>query len=811
MMFSFFAKIIKKLAAYPKIILTVFVAIGILSIYPIMHLRWDLQLQDTITSAREPSNVQKIEDAFGGLGSLIVILESEDSSANYRVAKELAQEMQQHPSVHFADYETDIEFYKKNKFLYASESDIDIMVHRIEKLKHDYVMKNNPLFIDLKSAIDSITQTTSEEREQLLSDLEKKYFDKLAVSHSNKTGTIRIVEIYPTHSISDLQANRNLFYEVKTTLEKANKPANFRVHFAGKVYESIQTGRRLLPEAKMVGIVTTGLILLLLILNFFRQPQLIIISALPIATPIITTMACSYMFYGRINLFTLLLAIVLPGQALQIINHVLNRYFLEREQNLSPQLCIESALLGIGPSTAVSSFTFATLFASLILIPLPGLQELGVLGSTGCILNWAITLLFSTALLQVAQRKKPFSIRHAQIHSEYKISMLSNRLNWTIFSIIIAASLVGLYIGGTRMHIRNDFSATEINYKDATIDSLIAETGFMNKTPVIVMLPESAESEKLLEEFNNLKNNGEISTVNSIFTLAQFSPNLQQRKMEKLRQLHSMITKEFREALSKSELENLEKVEQALEFDEGDDFEPPEYIAKKFRDKQGKQGRFAFIFTDIPENYGSECQKLYRELHQIEGIDNGTYQIAGTPITRAIFLDRITNNISRPLQAGGILVFLFMLVYYNRFSRALFTALPSVFAASWFLAALNFFDVEISAYSALAFPILIGASVDGSLQFFSAYYEKQKGTALTILRDKFFTIFLSQMAAFIGTYGMLISSHPGLRSIGYVSLTGLICIFIAQFTIFPLIAGSLDQYRLRQQRKKEAQNEIAFR
>ena len=803
-MFILFSKIIKKLATYPKIILAIFLTIGLLSIYPIMHLRWDLQLQDTITSAREPSNVQKIEDEFGGLGSLIVILESKDSSANYRIARNLAQKMQKNPAVHFADFETDIDFYKKNKFLYASETDIEIMVQRIKELKRDYILKNNPLFIDLKSAIDSITRSTAEEREQLLSDLEQKYFDKLAISHSNKAGTIRIVEIYPMHSISDLKANRRLLGNVKDVLESENKPNDLRIHYAGKVYESIQTGKRLLPEAKMVGIVTASLILLLLILHFFRQPQLIIISALPIATPIVTTMACSYLFYGRINLFTLLLAIVLPGQALQIINHVLNRYFLEREQNLSPQLCIESALLGIGPSTAVSSFTFATLFACLILIPLPGLQELGVLGSTGCILNWAITLLFSAALLQVTQRKKPFTVTHAQIHSDYKMSMLSNRVNWVIFSIIIAASFVGLYIGGTRVHIRNDFSATEINYKNALIDSLIAETGFMNKTPVIVMLPDRSESEKLLEQFNNLKESGKVSSVNSIFTLAQFSPNLQQKKMDKLRELHNLVPKEFREALSKSERENLEKVEQALELDESDDFEPPEYIAKKFRDKKGDQGRFAFIFTNIQENLGSECSKLNKELHQIEGIRNGTYLIAGTPITRAIFLDRITNNISRPLQFGGILAFLFVLVYYNRLSRAIFTALPSVFATSWFLASLNAFDVQISAYSALTFPILIGASIDGSLQFFTAYYEKQVGTALTILRSKFFTIFLSQMAALIGTFGMLISSHPGLRSMGHVSLMGMICIFIAQFTIFPLIAGSLDQYRLRQKKKKEA-------
>ena len=114
-MFILFSKIIKKLATYPKIILAIFLTIGLLSIYPIMHLRWDLQLQDTITSAREPSNVQKIEDEFGGLGSLIVILESKDSSANYRIARNLAQKMQKNPAVHFADFETDIEFYKKKR------------------------------------------------------------------------------------------------------------------------------------------------------------------------------------------------------------------------------------------------------------------------------------------------------------------------------------------------------------------------------------------------------------------------------------------------------------------------------------------------------------------------------------------------------------------------------------------------------------------------------------------------------------------------------------------------------------------------
>ena len=115
---------------------------------------------------------------------------------------------------------------------------------------------------------------------------------------------------------------------------------------------------------------------------------------------------------------------------------------------------------------------------------------------------------------------------------------------------------------------------------------------------------------------------------------------------------------------------------------------------------------------------------------------------------------------------------------------------------------MRFLGIELSVYSSLAFPVIIGASVDGSLQLWSAFYNKQEGTALTILQKKFSSIAISQMASLIACYGLLISSHPGLRGIGQVSLIGLLCIFTSQFTIFPLIAGSLDHYRIWKKKRE---------
>lgn len=801
-MFSLFAKIIKRAANYSKASLVIILALLLLSIIPIKNLRWELQLQDTLKGKDAQTEFQEIENAFGGLGSLIVVIQSEDSLGNYRTAQRLAQDLASNPAVHFAEFDTDIEFYKKNKFLYASESDIDTLVSRIENMRQQFIKKNNPFFVDLTQDSSALQSDSAENsRKGLLNDLEKKYFDKLETSHSNSTGTIRIVEIYPSHSLSDLQANRDLVSSVKGILEKENSKREFKFYLTGKVYASVQTGKKLLPEAKIAGGITALFILILLIIHFFRQPQLIPIAVLPLATPIVFTLALASLIYGRINLFTLMLAILLPGQACQTLNHVLNRYYEERQSKLSPHLCIESAILGIGPSTAAASFIFAALFASLTLIPLPGLQELGVMGAIGCILNWGVCILLAAALLKYSQKKSPFSVIHRPRLNNRKMTMLPKRLNWAIFISIIIASLFGYYFGGKQLSFSYDFSATELKNSDPVIDSLIEQTGFTNYSPIVLLLPNANEGEALLKNYNTLKANGEVSRIEKIFTLAQFSPNFQEAKMEKLRKLHSLISKEFLNFLSPSERDNLEKISQALEMEENEDIEPPEYIANKFRDKKGNQGVFAFVFTKINQDNGLECRRLNRDLQKIEGIKNGNYLIAGTAITRAQFIDRILSNTGKAIVLGTILVWVLLLVFYNRLSRAIFTLLPSIFAMSWLLLTLALKEVGITAYSALAFPLLIGASVDGSLQFWASYYEKMQGTALTILRRKYFSIIVSQLAALIGTYSCLISSHPGLRSIGQVVLIGMICIFAAQFTIFPLIAGSLDHYRLRKRQK----------
>lgn len=801
-MFSLISKIVKRLTRFPAAILVFGVVLSVLSAIPIKHLRWDVQLHDTLSfNDEENSDYKKIEKDFGGLGSLTVVLKSKDSLLNYNTAQELAHKLENDTLVHFIDFETETDFYTKNSLLYIEESDIDTIIARISEIKKDAIEESNPFIVKLSDNADSTVTPTESGNNLSFSDLQKKYFDIMARSHSNAEGTIRVVDIYPSQSHTNLQASRDLLSATREALSKIIEGGDVEVFYTGKVYDTIRKGKTLLPEAKLAGKITALLILILFVINFYKQPQLIVISSIATALPILYTLALAGCIYGRINLFTLLLALILPGQACQVVSHILKRYFLERARNLSPQLCIESAVLGIGPSTCAFTCIMAALFACLYLVPLPGLQELAVLGSLGILLNWVITILVTTSLLRLFQRKKPFAVSEFRLNREFQIQLLPRKLNIALIAIVSTISLGSLIYGSTNLKFFYDFDKTEIVAPPSTADSLLAQTGFPKYDPIIIQVSDEKAGKELYHNFVTLKERGKIPTISKMYTLAQFAPHMSDSRKEKLDSLQSIITPNFISHLDSNELKAITLIRESLYRRNLDARNQPKNILNKFGDKKGNNGVFAFLFHNINPNDGLACRHLNDDIQKLRGIQEGEYRATGIPVIRATILDRILKNLDKTIFAGSFLVWFILLLYYNRFSRAIFTILPSLFAMSWLLIIMRILGIELSVYSSLAFPVIIGASVDGSLQLWSAFYNKQEGTALTVMQKKFSGIAISQMASLIACYGLLISSHPGLKSIGQVLLIGLLCIFTAQFTIFPLIAGALDHYRIWKKKK----------
>lgn len=793
-MFSAFAKIVKRLGQNYRANIIVSLVLAALCIYPINHLRWELQLQDSLKGNEVQLDYQDIENSFGGLGSLTIVLQSKDSLTNFNLACNFARDFSKDPLVHFIEFAADENFFKKNRLLYANEDEVAAVVNMVDSVKNAQFRKSNPFLVDLTESADS-AGATAEKADGLVKQIEEKYFRELQQSHANNDGTIRVIDIYPTHSLTDLQSNRNLYNRAKAYLDSAASSRNIEVYYTGKIYKSIKTGKKLLPEAKFAGGMAVIILLVLSMLHFYRRPQLILISGLPIALPTIFMFGIAYLFFGRINLFTLNLALILPGHAMQIQTHLLTRFFQERDQNLSPTLSTESAILGIMPPVAASSLIMAALFLSLLLIPLPGLRELAILGAIGVLMNLYICPLLGVSLLRFAQQKKMFNIAEISRHIPRRLKLFPNKVNWAIIVCISILSSAGLLYSGNNLAFLYDFRQTEMQLDEQKVNALIEETGFSTFDPVIVMLPDSSYSSSIQEDFKHLKDRGQIPDLGRIYTQYQFMPKMSKNKKNMLEHLKAELTPQI---LSRLATDDSVSIVEMLSNYENDiqEFKLSEDIRRKFSGKDGQSGVFAFIIPSSDPDNGLACRHINAQLQKFDGIQDNKFKVCGTPILRANVLDLVLQNVDKSIVLGIIMLWFILLLYYNKLSRAFFTVLPSMFSMSWLTILVHGWGIHISFYSSLVFVLLIGVSVDGSLQLWSSYYEKQNGTAWTVLRAKLSSILTAQGAGFIGSFAMLLSSHPGIRSMGIISAIGLICIFISQLTIYPLIASTLDTYRV---------------
>jgi len=120
--------------------------------------------------------LEDIKARVGGVGSLIVLVESTDYDASKRFAEDLAQTLQgdaYRKYVNYVDYKLDIDFVKKNALLYMDLDDLEEIQARIDDRIRLEKLKLSPLFVKLDD---------DEEEEELdFSDIEEKYRARLSV------------------------------------------------------------------------------------------------------------------------------------------------------------------------------------------------------------------------------------------------------------------------------------------------------------------------------------------------------------------------------------------------------------------------------------------------------------------------------------------------------------------------------------------------------------------------------------------------------------------------------------------------------
>ncbi len=793
-MFSLLARILQKLSKKKWAVSAVCIVFTLLCIYPVNHLRWELQLEDMLPKQQE-QHAALWEKSLSNVLPVSVIIEGPDSLRNIEFAQKISERLNENPLVRFSaySYHSDLyEFFMQNRLLYLSSAELNAVYQKLILTKEKLEQVSNPFLVEL------LNESSSELSRETYSAVWDKLKNPTEIQdiYQNANGTIRVVDVFPQKETALLSNARQFVSLVKRTVDSLQKDFPDyvgKVHYSGKILQVASTGNTLLPEAKKAGVFTAILIAVFLLCLFIRQPQLILPSGLPIALSVFWTLGIAYFLYGRICLVSFLITLILPGLAAQHTVHIFRRYFEESSKGLSPELSLESALLGIAPVAAASAAATSALFFSLSFVPYAGLHELGVLGTIGSILNWILCGTLTPAILRLLQKKKTFAILGG-VHperirtEEIKLFRPTKKLAALLVALTLIFAAQGIY---PKFHY--NFAKTEFQ-NPSRADTLLHDLHHDFNAPAVVLLPSENAVENYLERFRQGQAEGKFKSIERIVSPNALLPQNQSYKLQILKNIRAVLNEPiFKNITGKDSvlLEKLKMGSQAKGFSKN---EIPSSVFKYISIPETSE-RPLIIFPSASIEDGLFCRAFARDLNELA--NNNVYPSTGLALTRADTLNSVLPHLFKSIIFAVAAIFVILLIYYNKFSYTLFTLAPPITAFIWILSFLKFFHIELSVYSALAFPLLIGMSLDGSLHFWNYYFSKQNGSAIVILQRFGFSIAISQIMAMIGMLSLLVLSHPGLKSIAQISILGIVCIGLANFFIFPLMAASLDAYRLR--------------
>jgi len=281
-------------------------------------------------------------------------------------------------------------------------------------------------------------QSTDLERDPLL--LFSRYFNAQNPIKLNVEQGVVILhdeQKYWALLLTDLQDSTNKLEELETLLDLVGS-AKSQTHAAGG--ELMVSGMPLFTafgaqsanqEISTVGIGSSVGILLLMLLTF-RSPRPLLLSFLAIGCGMFSALVLSVLFFGKINIITLVFGASLIGVADDYAVHFFCDSFGSEDWN--PRRGLRYIL----PGLFIGLLTHLLSYAGLGFSPFPGLQEMAFFSAIGLLVAWlTVVMLFPVLLTGFKPEHEPKILKLTSYWQQHWPAWLLKNKRWLTVIVVI--------------------------------------------------------------------------------------------------------------------------------------------------------------------------------------------------------------------------------------------------------------------------------------------------------------------------------------------------------------------------------------
>jgi len=599
----------------------------------------------------------------------------------------------------------------------------------------------------------------------------------------SKDGKTMLVYIEPVYPAGNTAENGLLIDGIEKLIsEFSQKDAQIDIEYFGGPVVAVYNARQIRQDTTTTLSIAFLIIAVVIFLSFRNKFSLLLIF-LPVAFGGIFALAMLYFLKGELSLIAVGAGSVIFGVVLSYSIHVI----AHREHTRD----VEQIIREMAEPLTIGSITTIGAFFSLVFTSSEVLQDFGWFASFTIIGTTFFCLVFLPHFFSTRQEKEEKPNRFLKIIE--KINGYSYEKNKWLVGAIILISIAGFYFAGN-VSFNSDMNSLSFQPKKLKKTEEKLDNIFQKEYKNIYFIAVGDTEEEALRNYrqmnqklDSVKNAGQIhgyATGESLLIPVEE----QNRRIEKWNNfwtpeqktaLRTEIAKQGKEYQFKEETFNLfwEMLEKQytpiIYTDENE-------AASVFSDWITNEANVSMAISQIQLTENKK-EVVYSEFSNQKGV-----VILDKPYFASSFVNYIVEDFYFVLFISSLIVFLALLLSYGRFELALITFTPM--ALSWFiiLGLMALFGIEFNVVNIIISTFIFGIGDDFSVFITDGLTSEYRNGKKLFTAHKT-AIFFSAFTIIVGMGAMIFAQHPALKSVSFISITGMFAVLLIAYAIQPLL------------------------
>ncbi len=768
---------------------------------------------------------QRAGESYLGNTSLLVVLVKntgggEDAGpAALAATQALAASLENDPEFAFVLYRFESKFFEHNALLYMSEEQLGDLYERVERRVNASVLGATGLFIDFGddsldpsgdgdgdgdgdgAAGDNDDDKDDDEPDILNPDTFRElYFQEQGELETGEylvgdEGATYLILVQPVKPPVDIEHNRSLLERIEGHAAALDLGDDIEVSFSGNYWSTVEENDAVKEDLAQAGLIS-GVLLLLVVLFYFRRVRALWIVFIPLMCGVVVMMGYVELAVGHLNTITGFCFALFMGLSIDFAIHFLARYDEERGRDRSVFDALLSTYRETGRASLSAAVTSAVSFLALIVADFEGFREFGIIAGGGiviCLLVIAVMLPAITALSVRFVRERRFARFSPEIASGLR------RPAYTRLIVAVGVPLIAILCWrATHVAWEDDFrnlrGGSERNLETAERVQAIMGRSTQPAVRIAHSLDEAAALAKACNDERDAR--GADSSVERCLSLADFLPEGQEQKLGRIADIKALLSDKRLDLMDDQDAASRLK---ALRDDaptaslEEDDL-PPE-IAMSFMGAGGD----SYLMKAYPSAstwLASNNIRFSDELMAGDDVSESDIGPIGSSMIMADLMRVMKHDSSRIMIIAVGAVFVVLLILFRSFTKALTCYAPVLISLGCALGAMELVGMRIGLFNMIVLPSLVGLGVDNNIHLFHRYHTEGRGSWPYTIKTTGVACLMAAVTTVAGFAGLLLASHRGLATIGSLAVLGIAMATLISLVFVPA-ALALVESRLR--------------